>query len=136
MMRSLSAHPWPLTFAEIMSAGFDAMAVAIDWLDAYRSANLELLLNLYVEDASLECGCGGQKILVGKPALKQYWIQRFAEQPALELEDLQPEGEGVALAYHTSGGLVRVAIFFNDAGKIAQSRCGPTAQIQTLPTPR
>ena len=43
-----------------MSAGFDAMAIAVDWLDAYRSAKLDALLNLYDDEASLECRCGGQ----------------------------------------------------------------------------
>ena len=112
-----------------MSTGFDAMAVAIDWLDAYRSAKLDAILSLYDDDASLECGGDGQTILVGKPALKQYWIQRFVENPALELEDLQPEGEDVALAFQTREGLVRVVLSFNAVGKITRSRFGPAAKI-------
>jgi ketosteroid isomerase-like protein len=120
-----------------MSAGVDTMALAVDWLDAYRSAQLDALLNLYNDEASLECGCGGQKILLGKAALKQYWIQRFAEKSALELEDLQPEGDNVALAFYTSEGLVRAVLSFNDLGKITRSRCGPPAEIQAFsPPPR
>lgn len=114
---------------------FDPMAVAVDWLDAYRATRLDEILELYDDEASLECGCGGQKILVGKAALKQYWLARFNEKVALELEDLQPEGDGVALAYTTSDGLVRVVFSFNARGKIARSRCGPTAEVRALRPP-
>jgi ketosteroid isomerase-like protein len=115
-----------------MSDGFDTMAIAVDWLDAYRSGNLNAILNFYDDEASLECGCGGQKILVGKAALREYWVRRLAEPAALELEDLQPDGDDVALAYSTDEGLVRAVFSFNDAGKIARSRCGPSCKIQPL----
>jgi ketosteroid isomerase-like protein len=115
-----------------MSAGFDAMAVAVDWLDAYRAARLDTILDLYADGATLECGCGGQKILIGKTALREYWIRRFAEKAPLELDDLQPEGEDVELAYQTKEGLVRVVFSFNVAGKIAHTRCGPPAPITPL----
>lgn len=117
---------------EIMSAAFDGMAIAIDWLDAYRAAKLDKILDLYDDEASLECGCGGQKILVGKAALREYWIKRFAEQPAIELEDIQPTTDGIALAYQTSEGLVRVVFSFDAAGKIGRTLCGPAADITHL----
>ena len=112
-----------------MSTGFDALAIAVDWLDAYRSAKLDAILNLYDDEASLECGHGGQTNPVGKPALQQYWILRFAELPALELDDLQPEGDDVALTFFTSQGLVRAVLSFNDVGKITRSRCQPAVKI-------
>lgn len=117
----------------IMSAAFDAMAVAVDWLDAYRAGKLDALLALYDDDATLECGCGGQKILVGKTALREYWIKRCAEKLALELEDIQPTGDGVLLAYQTSEGPVRIAFSFSASGKIAHTNCGPTAEIKPFP---
>jgi hypothetical protein len=115
-----------------MLVGFDALAVAVDWLDAYRAARLEAMLDLYDDDASIECGCGGEKILIGKAALKEYWIKRFAEKSALELDDIQPAGDGVALAYQSSEGLVRVMFSFNTAGKIARTHCGTSAEITPL----
>jgi hypothetical protein len=115
-----------------MSAGFDALAVAVDWLDAYRAARLDVMLNLYDDDASIECGCGGQKILVGKAALTEYWIKCFAETSALELDDIQPAGDGVALAYQSNEGLVRVVFAFNAIGKIARTHCGPSGEITLL----
>ena len=132
MITIIKAPPGRSFGLEIMSAAFDAMAIAIDWLDAYRAAKLDTILDLYDDDASLECGCGGQKILVGRAALRQYWIRRFAEQPAIELEDIQPTTDGVALAYQTSEGLVRVALSFNAAGKIGRAQCGPAADVLRL----
>jgi hypothetical protein len=108
------------------------MAIAIDWLDAYRAAKLDTILDLYDDEASLECGCGCEKTLVGKTALREYWIKRFAEQPAIELEDIQPTTDGVALAYQTSEGPVRVVFSFDAAGKIGRTLCGPGADIMRL----
>ena len=34
---------------------FDPLAVAVDWLDACRSGDLETLVDLYDEDATQEC---------------------------------------------------------------------------------
>jgi hypothetical protein len=114
-----------------MSVGFDALAVAVDWLDAYRAAKLDVMLDLYDDDASVECGCGGQTVLVGKAALKQYWLKCFSENAEipLELDDIQPTGDGVALAYHSNAGLVRVVFSFNATGKIARTHCGMSAEI-------
>ena len=55
---------------------FDPMAAAIDWLDAYRAASLSIV-DLYAELASLECACGGRRIMVGHDAITAYWGQRF-----------------------------------------------------------
>lgn len=120
-----------------MPSGFDAMAVAVDWLDACRAAKLDAVLDLYADDASLECGCGGQTILVGKPALKEYWVRRFTEDAPLELDDIQPagEGDGVVLAYRTREGRVRVVFAFDDAGKIARMQCERAAEVVPLHPP-
>jgi hypothetical protein len=120
-----------------MSAVFDAMAIAVDWLDAYRAEKLDTWLDLYDDDACLECGCGGQKVLVGKPALRQYWLQRFVETTPLELDDIEPVGDGVALAYQTAEGLVRVVLSFKATRKIAPTQCGRSAEITPQrPTPQ
>ena len=85
---------------------FDPMAVAIDWLESYRTGDLEGLLDLYDEGASLECGCGGPKTSVGREALRAYWLLRLQEKPSSEFEDLSPVDDGVHLTYRTSSGLV------------------------------
>lgn len=109
-----------------MSA-FDPMAVALDWFDAYRSTELATILELHANTATLECGCGGQKIIVGIRALEEYWRDRFVRTPALELYDLQSSTGGVDLSYKTVNGVVRTILDFNKAGKIAYCQCGPWA---------
>jgi hypothetical protein len=113
-------------------SSFDPMATAVDWLDAYRAAALDSIVTLYDDDASLECGCGGQKVIVGKGAIAEYWRQRFVEAPALALEDILPVGNAVAVSYRTPSGVVQVILDFNEAGRIERSRCGPTAGITPL----
>jgi hypothetical protein len=111
---------------------FDPMAAAIDWLDAYRAAALNAILILYDDGATVECGCDGRKIIVGKTAISEYWRQRFVEKPALELEDILPAGDAVAVSYRTPDGIVQAILDFNEAGKIERCRCGPAAEIRTL----
>jgi len=115
-----------------MAAGFDALAVAVDWLDAYRAARLDTILDLYDDNASVECGCGGQKVIVGKAALREYWIKCFAEKSDLELDDIEPAGDGVALAYLGHEGRVRVVFSFTAAGKIIRTHCGTSAEITSF----
>jgi ketosteroid isomerase-like protein len=50
---------------------FDALAVVVDWLDAGQSADLDALLNLYGDDATLACDCEGV-ILTWREALSAY----------------------------------------------------------------
>ena len=38
------------------NTSFDPMAVAIDWLDAYRAGDIEAILEIYAEDAVVHCG--------------------------------------------------------------------------------
>jgi len=105
------------------------MAAAIDWLDAYRAASLSIV-DMYAEDASLECACDGRKVLVGRRAVTEYWKQRFVEAPAHELEDLQ--GDGIAVTFRVPAGIVRAILNFEACGKIERSRCGTIAEIVTL----
>jgi hypothetical protein len=69
-------------------SSFDPMAAAINWLDAYRDADLSIV-DLYSADAMLECGCNGETLITGKAALTEYWRSRFAEKPAGVLERLR-----------------------------------------------
>jgi hypothetical protein len=104
---------------------FDPMAAAVDWLDAYRAASLNIV-GMYDESASLECECGGHKLLIGQAAITEYWRQRFAEKPAGALVDLQPNGAYTVVSYRVPDGVVQALLRFNETGKIAMSRCGPT----------
>ena len=70
----------------------DPMAVAVDWLDAYRAARINQIVGMYSLDAVIECACGGRKIIYGHEGISAYWRNRFAHSPALEIEDLQMDG--------------------------------------------
>jgi ketosteroid isomerase-like protein len=105
---------------------FDAMATAVDWLDAYRAGDIESLLNMYADDAMVECGCGGSTVITGAQSLRAYWEQRLKDYPASELDDLQPANDGAAVYYVAQGGVVGATLEFNTEGRIAYLRCGPT----------
>src|SRR3954453_22840202 len=40
---------------------FDAMAAALDWLDAFRAGNIEAILEMFADDGAIACACGGIK---------------------------------------------------------------------------
>jgi len=108
----------------------DQVAVVVDWLDACRRHDLGPLLDLYAADASLECACDGGNTYAGRAALESYWRPRLeAFSPdAFGLEEIAPAADSVVLDYlNCEGKPVRIAFAFDAAGKILQTRCGPTA---------
>jgi ketosteroid isomerase-like protein len=109
---------------------FDPMAEAIDWLDAYRASDISIV-DMYADDAALECACTGAATFAGRDAISAYWQQRFLRAPAGELVDLYMKGDAVALSYRASAETVLAILTFNDEGKIVRSTCGPvTARRQ------
>ncbi len=76
---------------------FDPMAAVVDWLDAYRSGDLDVISALYADDAMIECSCGGTTPLSGRRAIEAYLEQRLRDFPAAELDDLQPAGDSAAV---------------------------------------
>ena len=65
---------------------FDAMAAAVDWLDAYRAGDIDSILWMYRDDAVTKCVCDGVTI-VGKDCLRSYWAKRLRDHPAEYLDD-------------------------------------------------
>jgi hypothetical protein len=72
-------------FGDFMSQGanlnkrwdeFDPLAVAVDWLDAGKLGDLDGLLGLYDERATLECDCEGV-VLTGRQSLSAYWAPKL-----------------------------------------------------------
>jgi len=49
---------------------FDPMAAAADWLDAYRSGDLETMLRMHADDSVIECGCCAMTTVTGKQGLR------------------------------------------------------------------
>jgi hypothetical protein len=109
-----------------MMSSFDPMAAAIDWLDAYRVGALSID-DLYVDDASIFCGCGGEKAVSGPEPRKAYWVSRFANKPAGDLIGIEDRGgDVVAVTYRTSCDVVQsVLVFDGSSGLVTLQRCGP-----------
>ena len=110
---------------------FDQIALVVDWLDACRNRELAALLDLYAEDATLECRCDGVKVSKGRAALETYWRPRLeALAPtAFELEEIMPTMEGVVLDYLSHEGKpVRIAFTFSRDAKIQHTACAPAGQ--------
>jgi hypothetical protein len=113
----------------ILPDDFDNMAVVVDWLDACRNENLELLLDCFAEDARLSCSCDGVDVF-GRAGLTVYWKQRLKgfSPAAFGLEEITPVAEGVILEYlNHEGKPVKVVFSFNSKGKIAQMCCEPAS---------
>jgi ketosteroid isomerase-like protein len=110
---------------------FDQIALVVDWLDACRKRDLAALLDLYADDATLECRCGGGKVSEGRTELESYWRPRLeALSPtAFELEEITPTTEGVVLDYLShEGEPVRIAFTFSRGAKILHTSCAPAGQ--------
>jgi hypothetical protein len=101
----------------------DPMAVAIGWLDAYRSARLDQMVAMYSPDAVIDCACGACGPISGVEDISAYWRQRFVETPALEL-DLQAEGEAIVIIYRTTSAIVETLLDIADDGLITCCACG------------
>ena len=104
------------------------MAVVVDWLDCCRSRNVEALLDLYAEDAGLECDCDKARIS-GRTQLAAYWQPKLSAgivPAAFGLEEIIPVGDFVMLDYlNFAGTPVRITFTFDASGKISHTRCGP-----------
>jgi ketosteroid isomerase-like protein len=112
---------------------FDQMALVVDWLDACRNRDLTALLDLYADDATLECRCGGVKVSEGRAELESYWRPRLdtLAPTAFELEEIFPTAEGVVLDYLSHVGKpVRIAFTFSRDAKIQRTACAPAQALQ------
>ena len=89
----------------------DPMAVAVDWLDAYRAGRINQIVGLYSRDAVIECACGGNKTIYSDEGIAAYWRRRFLE--------------AVMMTYRTSSGLGEALLDITEDGLIACCSCGP-----------
>jgi ketosteroid isomerase-like protein len=114
-----------------LADNFDQIALVVDWLDACRNRDLAALLDLYADDATLECRCGEVKVGEGRAELESYWRPRLdALAPtAFGLEEITPTTEGVVLDYLSyEGKPVRIIFTFTPDGKIRRSDCAPAVK--------
>jgi hypothetical protein len=101
------------------------MAVAVDWLDAYRAGDIEALLDLHADDAVVHCGCSGVQTVTGREALRAYWIEHLRRYPAGSLDDLNPSDRGTVISYLTSTGVMSAVLAFDTSGRIKVLDCSP-----------
>lgn len=107
------------------SLSFDPMAIAVDWLDAYRAGDIEAILDLHADDAVVHCDCCGAQTITGSEALRAYWIDRLRKYPAGMLDDLNPSDDRTVISYVTSTGVMSAVLAFDAAGRIKVLECSP-----------
>jgi ketosteroid isomerase-like protein len=110
---------------------FDQIALVVDWLDACRNRDLAAVLDLYADDATLECQCGGAKVSEGRAGLESYWRPRLdvLAPNAFGLQEIAPTAKGVVLDYLSHDGEpVRMAFTFSRDAKIQRTACLPVEQ--------
>ena len=110
---------------------FDQMGIVVDWVDACRNGDLATLLDLYADDARVECTCNGTQLYRGRGELETYWGPRLSafSSAGFGLEEINPAAEGVDLEYSVAGALrVRASFRFSAEGKIDSTLCTPSRQ--------
>ena len=109
----------------------DQMGLVVDWVDACRKGDLATLLDLYADDAELECTCNGTKIYRGRRELETYWGPKLSafSSAGFGLEEILPAQNGVDLEYSVAGALrIRASFRFSVEGKIYSTLCEPGQQ--------
>ena len=106
---------------------FDPLAVVGDWLDACRWGEINVLLSLYDERATMECDCEHVS-LSGRKWIAAYWAPKLESKAVLafSLNDMALTADGVRLDYKGDEGKpVRMNFRFGPSGKILHTSCGP-----------
>jgi ketosteroid isomerase-like protein len=115
-----------------LASDFDQVALVVDWLDACRNRDLAALLDLYADDARLECQCGEVEVSESRAELESYWRPRLnALVPtAFGLEEIMPTADGVVLDYLSHEGKpVRIVFTFSRDAKIQRTACAPVQAL-------
>jgi hypothetical protein len=106
---------------------FDPLVVVAHWLDACRWGELDALLNLYDERATLECDCE-RVSLTGRKWIAVYWAPKLESKVVLafSLYGMALTADGVQVDYlGYEGNPVRMHFRFSPSGKILHTSCGP-----------
>ncbi len=104
---------------------FDPLASVVDWLDACRSGDLEALLDLYDEQATLDCFCENVT-LTGRKSIAAYWRPKLEGKLGLAfgLDELAMIGDAVQVDYRSyEGNPLRIFFHFSPSGRILHTSC-------------
>lgn len=110
---------------------FDQMGLVVDWVDACRKGDLATLLDLYADDAELECTCNGTQIYRGRRELETYWGPKLSafSSAGFGLEEIHPVQNGIDLEFSVAGSLrIHASFRFSAEGKIYSTLCGPARE--------
>jgi YesN/AraC family two-component response regulator len=110
-----------------MRNDFDRSGVVVDWLDACRSGQLNALLNLYEERATLICDCDGIN-LVDRNSIAIYWKSKLENKAAsaFMLGGMILTGDEIQVnCQDCKGKPVRIYFRFGPLGKILRTKFGP-----------
>lgn len=110
---------------------FDQMGIIVDWVDACRKGDLATLLDLYADDAQLECTCNGTRRYRGRSEIEAYWQPQLSafSSAGFGLEELHPARHGIDLEYSVAGALrIQASFRFSPDGKIRSTLCEPARQ--------
>jgi FixJ family two-component response regulator len=106
---------------------FDRSGVVVDWLDACRSGQLNALLDLYDEQATLICDCDRIN-LVNRNSIAAYWKSKLESKvaSAFTLGGMILNGDQIQVdCQGCKGKPVRVNFLFSPFGKILHTKFGP-----------
>jgi CheY-like chemotaxis protein len=106
--------------------GFDRSGVVVDWLDACRSGQLNALLNLYEERATLMADCDGIN-LAGRNSIATYCKSKLESKvpSAFTLDGMILAGDEIQVdCQGCKGKLVRIHFRFSPLGKILHTKFG------------
>jgi limonene-1,2-epoxide hydrolase len=104
---------------------FDPLVVVAAWLDACRWRELDALLNLYDERATLECDCEHVR-LTGRKWIAAYWAPKLESKAVLafSLNAMALTADGVRVEYQDyEGKPLRMDFCFSPSGKILHTSC-------------
>ncbi|MCP3404886.1 nuclear transport factor 2 family protein [Bradyrhizobium sp. CCGB01] len=110
---------------------FDQMGIVVDWVDACRKGDLATLLDLYADDARVECMCNGSRHYRGRGELETYWGPRLStfSSAGFGLEEINPVPHGIDLEYSVAGSLrIHASFRFSPEGKIYSTLYEPARQ--------
>ena len=106
---------------------FENSGVVVDWLAACRSGQLDALLNLYEERATLICDCDGID-LAGRNSIAIYWKSKLESKvvSAFTLDGMILTGDEIQVDCQScKGKSVRIHFRFSPLGKILLTRFRP-----------
>ena len=72
-----------MNLMSLLQGDFDPLAVVTDWLDACRWGELDALLNLYDERATLECDCEHVSLMTRRKWIAAYWTPKIESKVVL-----------------------------------------------------